>query len=69
MHGTSSDVLTAFPTWLKFVRIVTESVWFGVAEVLGSRVCGGAGLFVGPDVHDAVDSRVVSTNFSMPQCV
>ncbi len=28
-----------------------------VAEVLVSRVCRGAGLAVGPDVHDAVGSR------------
>jgi hypothetical protein len=41
MHGTSSDVLAAFPTWLKLVRSVTAvfgSRWAAVRVWLSARM-------------------------------
>ena len=48
-----------FPTWLELVRAVSPGVGEGLWGSWGRRVGGGAGLVVGPDVHDAVGSRVV----------
>jgi hypothetical protein len=53
---TSSGVLAAFPTQMALLHTVPARV---VAAVLGLRACGGAGLVLGPDVDDAVASRVV----------
>ena len=51
------------PTWLRLVRVVFVDLDDGVGEVDGVAGRGGAGVVVGPDLHDVVAAG--STNESV----